>query len=124
MIEIRIQFPTIRIFTGFSGRNQVLNTQSQTCLNSSLQRRGEQGGKSPFSLLSEPIPPSSLLFLSTESIIYIGHRKEIRKLPNLFTVANLHYRLRSVDQTKLSCKTPTDAAPQFFKNLAPLFILV
>ena len=46
MIEIRIQFPSIRIFTGFSGRNQVLNTQSQTCLYSSLQRRREATNQS------------------------------------------------------------------------------
>ena len=42
---------------------------------------GEQGGKSPFSLLSEPISPSSLLFkpispssLTTTTTIYLPHK--------------------------------------------------
>ena len=42
--------------------------------------------------------------------MWIGHRKEIRKE---ITVANSHYQPWPVDKTKLSCNTPTDAAPQF-----------
>ena len=30
--------------------------------------------------------------------------------------------INSVDRTKSFCNTPTDAAPQFFLNLPPLFI--
>ena len=40
------------------------------------------------------------LVLSTELTMWISHRKEI-------------HIVNSVDKTKLSCNTPTDAAPQF-----------
>ena len=38
-------------------------------LRSSCRRAGEQGGKSPFSLLSEPISPSSLLFWANFALL-------------------------------------------------------
>ena len=69
------------------------------------------------------------LVLSTELTMQVSHRKEIRKrtfralaLRRRANARNVSFRIslrwltyivNSVDKTKLSCNTPTDAAPQF-----------
>ena len=53
------------------------------------------------------------LVLSTELTMQVSHRKEIRWLT---------YIVKSVDKTKSSCNTPTDAAPQFLQKLTPFII--
>ena len=59
---------SVRIYHGaFSTRTRILIKQNVK-LQETLQG-GEQGGKSPFSLLSEPISPSSLLFGANFSLL-------------------------------------------------------
>ena len=79
------------------------------------------------------LQPYADLVLSNGLIMWIGHRKEIRKLTfralalrrirpdegltletSAFESRWPIYIINPVDKTNLSCNTPTDAAPQFF----------
>ena len=68
--------------------------------------------------------PWSNLYLSTGFIMWIGHRKEIESFR--FSLRWPIHVINPVDKTKLSCNTPTDAAPQLslFRNLPPLSIFL
>ena len=86
---------SVRIYHGaFSTRTRILIKQNVK-LQETLQG-GEQGGKSPFSLLSEPISPSSLLFppISPSSQLFLGHFSLLPFLflPPLFAISALHIK--------------------------------
>ena len=57
---------------------------------------------------------------SSERIYSLRRRTNVRNVSFRISLRWPIHIVNPVDKTKLSCNTPTDAAPQFFKKLTPL----
>ena len=73
----------------------------------SSQRGEEQGSKSPFSLLSEPISPSSLLFISSSrSIQFNSPYSQLFFFSLLPTFSLYFYLFWAISPSSLLCSSP------------------
>ena len=71
---------------------------------------------STFAYRSSPPPPR---VLNICRIDLLRRRANARNVSFRISLRWLTYIVNSVDKTKLSCNTPTDAAPQFLQKLTP-----